>query len=429
MLIDHLGTLFFALAVLHTFFVGRLRDLSHRFPKDSFAEGVFHLLGEIEVVFGVWAAAFLGLMAWREGLAPAVTYLDGVNFTEPLFVFVIMAVCSTRPVMDLARALIVGVSALFNKTLRTPLIHTEVFVVLTVGSLAGSLITEPAAMTVAALLLNSMIHTKNPRLLYLLIGTLFVNISIGGSLTPFAAPPILMVAKTWGWDFSYVLTHLGWKSAVAVTINSLIFVLLFRGPLSEGFYTLKHLSRKEGGPPRVPAGVTLLHVLFLLGVIIFAHHASVFMGLFLFFLGTVEVSKRYQTPVRLKESLLVAFFLGGIIVFGPFQTWWLKPLLVSLSDQALFVGATLLTAVTDNAALTFLGSQVESLSESARYALVAGALAGGGLTVIANAPNPAGYSILQNRFPDGSMNPLKLLMGALLPTLVAALCLWLLPSF
>lgn len=427
MKMEMLGTLFFALAVLHTFVAGKFRERAHHLPSDSFRHGVMHFLGEVEVVFGIWAGAFLILFAVSEGVGHAVDYLDSVNFTEPLFVFVIMAICATRPVLDACRAVIVVLSRGLRGLFRTPEIHTELFVILAFGPLAGSLITEPAAMTVTAFLLASMIHTHNARLLYFMLGTLFVNVSIGGALTPFAAPPILMVASTWKWDFAFVMTHLGWKSAIAVVINSLIFVIVSRKKLAEGFYTLKHLdAREERKRPDAPWGVTLLHFVFLLGVIVFAHHPNVFMGLFLFFLGTAAVTKKFQDSLRLKESLLVAFFLGGIIVFGPFQTWWLQPLLQRLGEGALFGGATALTAITDNAALTYLGSQVADLAESSRYALVAGALAGGGLTVIANAPNPAGYSILQGKFPGG-IKPLGLLAGALAPTAVALVCLWFLP--
>lgn len=423
-----LGTLFFSLAVIHTFAAGSLRQFSHRFPKDSVREAAFHMLGEVEVVFGLWAGFFLTLMALQEGTGQMVTYLESVKFTEPLFVFVIMTVCATRPVTETARHLIVLVSRVIGCVFRTPEINTEIFVILTLGPLAGSFITEPAAMTVTALLLASMIHTKRPPVLYALLAVLFVNVSIGGALTPYAAPPILMVAQAWGWDFGFVIGTLGWKAAVAVVANALLFVVIFRNNLSEGFYTLKHLEKKlNSGHEPLPVSLTIVHFLFLLGVIIFAHHESVFIGIFLFFIGVTTVSKRFQTPLRLKESLLVAFFLGGIIVFGPFQKWWLQPLLASLGDTALFVGAAGLTAITDNAALTFLGSQVPDLSAAAKYALVAGALAGGGLTVIANAPNPAGYSILSPRFPEGQIKPVGLLVAALVPTAIAMGCFWFLP--
>jgi predicted cation transporter len=96
---------------------------------------------------------------------------------------------------------------------------------------------------------------------------------------------------------------------------------------------------------------------------------------------------------------------------------------LSLSADAVYFGAAALTAITDNAALTYLGSLVPGLSDEFKYALVAGAVAGGGLTVIANAPNPAGAALLRGRFADGQIAPLGLLAGAALPTVVALLCL------
>jgi Na+/H+ antiporter NhaD/arsenite permease-like protein len=119
--------------------------------------------------------------------------------------------------------------------------------------------------------------------------------------------------------------------------------------------------------------------------------------------------------------LLVAFFLAGLVVLGGLQQWWLEPVLMSLDANAVFFGATALTAITDNAALTYLGSLVEGLSDEFKVALVAGAVTGGGLTVIANAPNPAGVSILRSKFDNNSVHPVGLLLGALPPTIVAAL--------
>jgi hypothetical protein len=85
----------------------------------------------------------------------------------------------------------------------------------------------------------------------------------------------------------------------------------------------------------------------------------------------------------------------------------------------LFFGALGLTALTDNAALTYLGSLIEGISDPAKYMLVAGAVAGGGLTVIANAPNPAGVALLRKGFADDSIGAGGLLLGALGPTAVA----------
>lgn len=426
--IEVVGTIIFGLAVLHTFLTAPILRISHRYPKDSFRGNILHFLGEIEVVFGIWAAVFLSIYAIAESMHSSISYLQKVNFVEPLFIFTVMTVCSTRPILHACRVAIVAISALLKKIIPLSEVHVEMFVILTVGPLAGSFITEPAAMTVTAFLILSMINTKEKHVLYGLLTVLFVNISIGGSLTPYAAPPILMVASAWNWDFSFIFTNLGWKSCIAVLVNSLFFTLVFRKGIAEGFSTLQDIERKsEEKRLHIPLGITLLHLLFLLAIILTAHYENVFMGLLLFFLGIYSATRKYQDALRLKESLLVAFFLGGIIVFGPFQAWWLKPLLNGMSESLLFLGATVLTAFTDNAALTFLGSQVEGLSSTSKIALVSGALAGGGLTIIANAPNPAGVSILNKKFPEGQISPLLLLLHAIIPTIIAASLLWFLP--
>jgi predicted cation transporter len=139
-----------------------------------------------------------------------------------------------------------------------------------------------------------------------------------------------------------------------------------------------------------------------------------------------EAYKHFQDRLILREGLLVAFFLAGLITLGAQQKWWLQDILAGMDSTTLFFGATALTAITDNAALTYLGSLVEGVSDSYKYSLVAGAVTGGGLTVIANAPNPAGFSILRGTFEDGAINPLGLLVCALPPTIVAVLAFQLL---
>jgi hypothetical protein len=165
--------------------------------------------------------------------------------------------------------------------------------------------------------------------------------------------------------------------------------------------------------------VVAVHFAFLAAVVVLAHHPVAFLALFLMFLGFAQAYERHQSPLILREALLVAFFLAGLVVLGGMQQWWLQPLVAQMSPRALFFGATALTAITDNAALTYLGSLIEGISEEAKYALVAGAVAGGGLTVIANAPNPAGVALLKNGFNDESIGAAGLLAGAIVPTLVA----------
>lgn len=400
----------FALALVHTFSTKFFERLAHTRPNHA---GLWHLLGEVEVVFGFWAMVLMLCMLALQGPTEATAYLDSRNFTEPMFVFAIMVIAASRPILQLAG----DVVRLFVHYLPLPRGMATYFVVLAVVPLLGSFITEPAAMTLAALMLRDTLfnHPVSSKLKYATIGVLFVNISIGGTLTPFAAPPVLMVAAKWQWDLWFMVSQLGWKAAIAVVINAASAMLLFR-------HELGHMGAKpQGQPASVPAPLILAHLFFLVAVVIFAHHPAVFLGLFMFFLGVATAYQRHQNPLILREAFLVAFFLAGLVVLGGLQQWWLQPVLLSMDADSIFFGATLLTAVTDNAALTYLGSLVEGLSPEFKLALVTGAVTGGGLTVIANAPNPAGIAILRGNFPEGGVHPLGLLISALPPTLVAIL--------
>jgi hypothetical protein len=255
---------------------------------------------------------------------------------------------------------------------------------------------------------------------------LFVNISIGGTLTSFAAPPVLMVASVWQWDSAYMASTFGWKCTVAVFINASVMTAMLRRHLVDDVKPGSTAGATNGNAApadRVPVSVICIHLGFLAAVVAFAHHPVIFMGLFLMFLGYTQAYERYQSPLIIKEALLVAFFLAGLVVLGGLQQWWLQPIVAGLAPTALFFGALGLTAITDNAALTYLGAQIEGLADAAKYMLVAGAVAGGGLTVIANAPNPAGVALLRKGFADESIGTIGLLLGALAPTVVAALML------
>jgi Na+/H+ antiporter NhaD/arsenite permease-like protein len=282
-------------------------------------------------------------------------------------------------------------------------------------------------MTLAALLLRQAYFRRPGQdgFKYLTVGVLFVNVSIGGVLTAYAAPPVLMVAHTFGWDSLFMATHFGWRALLAVLINGLVLTLICRPFLLNGSIGVQE-NEGERRPPVSPV-VMGVHVLFLVGVVLSSHHMQIFMALLVLFIGYAHAYKRHQSPLLLREGLMVGFFLAGLVVLGGLQQWWLQDLLGGLSPYVLYVGATALTAVTDNAALTYLGSLVEGTGELWRYMLVAGAVTGGGLTVIANAPNPAGFSILKGCFGDGTIAPLRLLAAAALPTLVAAV-MFLLPN-
>ena len=426
--LDHttqiLATVLFACALVHTFLTGRFNRMAARYPAGSLQENTLHFLGEVEVVFGLWAAFFMIGYGALNGFAQATAFLDSLSFTEPAFVFAIMVIASTRPVLDFSAHIMARVAAKLAALLPLPGATAAFWVLLTVGPLSGSLITEPGAMTLTALLLHDRIlrNKCSEALKYATIGVLFVNISIGGVLTPFAAPPVVMVAAKWNWGLSHMLVNFGWKAALAVVANSVLVVGIFWKELSQLPVKSPKKTHSPVGPGNAPLWLVIIHLAFLIGVVATAHHMTVFCGLLLMFLGVTEITHEFQSPLRLRESLLVAFFLAGLVVLGKEQEWWLRPLLDGAGNNALFWGATCLTTITDNAALTYLASQVPDLSDQAKYAIVAGAVTGGGLTVIANAPNPAGYSILKDRYGSGGINPLKLFIAALIPTLIAAAC-------
>ncbi len=405
-----LAAIVFAIALLHTFSAPIFLRLAHRSKRHG---GLLHLLGEVEVVFGFWAAILLILMALAASGSTALAYAESRNYTEPAFVFVVMVIAASLPVLTVVMRLVERVARVLPVQDQT----AKAWLCLALVPLAGSLVTEPAAMTIAAMMLAPQVfHRDMPeRLKYLALGVLFVNISIGGTLTSYAAPPVLMVASTWGWDSAFMFTTFGWKAALAVLVNATLVTLLLRPYLRSGDV----LSARKAAAPMSPV-VIAVHLFFLAAVVFTAHHPIIFLALFLFFIGYTQAYKASQSPLIIKEALLVGFFLAGLVVLGGMQQWWLQPIVSGLEPNVLFVGALALTAITDNAALTYLGSLIEGISDQAQYMLVAGAVAGGGLTVIANAPNPAGVALLRGGFANGAVGMLGLLSGALVPTAIAA---------
>ncbi len=531
------ATIIFFCAIIHTFLTGRFMVISHRWahdheekikkglaPKHSVHHGaeLFHFLGEVEAVFGIWAAALVGTIVMFFDWQTAKSYiLYKVNFTEPMFVVVIMTLAATRPILQLSEKAMAKVANLMGGTL-----SAWWWTLLTIGPILGSFITEPAAMTITAMLLSEKIYELNPsnKFKYATLGLLFVNVSVGGTLTSYAAPPVLMVAAPWSWDTAFMISHYGWKAILGILVANLSYYFMFRGELKslEMAFSMESLKNeiqrrylkrshleamvddcierlgdrlhffdnfsnqfkdatkelyerlekrvmaalKEKGvneqlakqafeerigeiqlrrmrqnfpallPPAdrpafmdpdwdhrddpVPYWVTLFHLAFMGWTIINAHYPPFFIPGLLFFLGFAQVSSPYQNRISLKPALLVGFFLGGLVIHGGLQGWWIEPVLGNLSKIPLMMGATILTAFNDNAAITFLSTLVPNFSDSMKYTVVAGAVAGGGLTIIANAPNPAGLSILKSYFHE-EVSPGLIFLAAILPTVI----LWL----
>ena len=436
------ATIVFLLAIVHTFSHGVFTKLSEKYkqrtrmkvsalesggkfyseaqkPPVCFRAEIFHLLGEMEAIFALWLiplfAGFWAVYGWADFTAYLNEFtFDQKKYVEPVFVVVVMFIAGTRPIIQLAGDTINVFARLFRGR-----VWAWWFAIMAMGPLLGSFITEPAAITICATLLVRHFYTFGPSLSfrYATIGLLFASVSAGGTLTHFAAPPVLMVAHEWGWGMPFMFMNFGWKAALAILVASFVYLLAFRKefPIMQRRYGTS--KGKGASEPRVPFGVVSFHVGFFIFTLPALHYPALFMFAFLLFLAFVGATSHFQYAAKMKNPILVGLFLAALVTHGSLQGWWIEPVLESFGHTELFFGAIFLTAFNDNAAITYLASLVPDFSDQMKYMVVAGAVAGGGLTVIANAPNPAGVAILRQYFRDG-LSPLKLLAAALLPTAI-----------
>lgn len=371
---SRMGTAFFAAAVVHSLLSSKIHvwfsGLAKRRPR------LIHWLSEIELIFGLWTLPLFLVFVLNGQGDTLIQYLRSIHYFEPVLVFCVFIVAGSRPVLAIVGRLVYAIGKAIANLARVPTKFAELFVVLAICPLVGSVITEPAAMAVAAPMLSNMIQKRDQNLLYILVALLFVNVSIGGALTNFAAPPILMVARPWGWSTPDVYMLFGTHSIMATILTTLLTLILLN----------RRISNAIGPLPT----------------------------------QKIDWKKMRIFPLRYKEAGLIALFLTSLLVFGPFQTWWVQPVLTTIDGRLLYGAATLLTGIVDNAALTYLGAQVPNLSDESKYYLVAGAISGGGLTLIANAPNIIGLNLLKQHFPNG-FDSKKLLVSAIPPTLLVGL--------
>src|SRR6201987_4663382 len=432
------ATIIFFGAIVHTFLAARFRKIAHNYQQSYdaieyllhttdgppnfwekhdkllFRAQLFYFMGEVEAVFGVWLIPlFVAIIAFH-GWSTMVDYVGNVNVSDAIFVVVIMAMASSLPIIRFTEAVIAKVSAVGKGTPASWWLA-----ILTLGPLLGSFITGPAAMTICALLLRRRFYSLKPseRLKYATLGLLFVNISVGGVLTQFASPPVVIVASTWNWDLAYMLTHFGWKAVIGIILSNLLYLAVFRREFARLAANVPDEEQDPEGRRPIPWQIRI-HILFLCWTVANAHYpVLVILGL-LFFLAFVSATRLNQPAIALRPPLLVGFFLAALIIHGGYQQWWIAPVLGSLSKWPLMTASTILTAFNDNAAITYLASLVPALPDVFKYVVMAGAVTGGGLTVIANSPNPAGQSILASRFGEAGIFPLYLFLGALVPTLI-----------
>lgn len=412
----------FSLAVIHTLcasvFSKASASLRRKLGEDNFTVEVLRFLGEVEVVFGLWVIPLMLSMALFYNWQSAIYYVNSRGFVEPIFVVVIMTISSTYPILNLVERGLSYIVKLGGET-----VQSWWWVLLTVGPLLGSFITEPGAMTVCALLLSKKFYNYKPSSLfaYGTLGLLFVNISVGGVLTCFAAPPVVLVSRVWGFDTLYMMQSFGWKAVVGILASNLCYFYYFRNEFAvmEKYRNSKEKTKTEEAE-QVPHWISIIHAIFLSWIVLHSIYPVIVVGSFLLFIGFYQATKPFQHPLSLKTPVLVGFFLSALIVHGGLQGWWITPILGSVTEGVMMVSSIVLTAFNDNAEITFLSTLIPDLDESMKYAVIAGAVTGGGLTVIANAPNPAGQALLHKHFGAG-ISAKNLFYAALTPTVIVGL--------
>lgn len=337
-----IASLVFALAIAHTLMANTIHGLAKKMgareenlphQDEGYAKRVkwfllelVYFLGEVEIVFGLWAFPLLFLLAMRFGWDTAASHFDGLDYTEPLFVIVMMTLAGSYPIVRFAEKCLQAIVSLCGGSQKAWWIT-----LLTVAPLLGSFITEPAAMTLAAMLLATKfyLHRPTPRLAYATLGLLFCNVSIGGVLTHFAAPPVLMVAKKWDWSTPFMMSHFGINAVIGIALATFLYAILFRKDFrkltAKPDPALVDDAEVSLNNTRVPGWITLVHILLMIVVISNNHYPAVFLGAFLLFLGFHEVTKPFQSPLSLRSPLLVGFFLAGLVVHVSFQAWWIEP--------------------------------------------------------------------------------------------------------
>jgi hypothetical protein len=445
------ASILFLLAILHTFLAipitnhaNKLEELHIEKVRKELGEEaaakaagetyiparILHFLGEVEVVFALWCIPLVIAMICMYSYKDFVGFFDTkLDYKEPLFVVAIMIMANTKPIIRFAQSCL----RFFANKLGGNSPAAWWISILIIGPLLGSFITEPGAMTISALLLAAMIYKYQPSdsLKYGTIGLLFVNVSVGGVLTHFAAPPVLMVAEKWHWNMPYMFENFGWKAAIGIVCSTVLYYFIYRKELHD----LKDATAKDptfglsDKATKVPAWIIAGVILFMTWEVMTVHSTYLFMAGLLFFFGFHAITRNWQEKLEIRPAIMVGFFLAGLVTHGTLQAWWLEPVLASLKPVTLFLGGAFLTSFNDNAAITYLCSQVPEFltNQTLQHSVMYGAVTGGGLTVIANAPNPAGQSILQGFF-KGGVSPVKLAVAAIIPTIVVGCAFWFLPT-
>ena len=431
-----LATGIFLVAILHTFMAPRFARLAHRVQQGrderararspSLRAEALHFLGEVEVVFGLWAVVLLAAIAAYTGWETAKHYLnDTVNYTEPLFVVVIMALASTRPVVGFAeRALrprgrrrrrhagrVVGDDPDHRSAAR--LVHHR-----TGGD-------DDLRAAARAPVLRSATQSHAPQVRD-------ARAAVRQRLDRRHADAFRRAAGADGGapvgvgHAVHAATLRLARGRSRSSCRRWSYFVVFRRELQA--LAARPAGRRRGAARRgrgrarrccrFRRGSTAVHVAFMAWTVVNAHYPALFVGGFLFFLGFARATAPTRARRAARRRCSSASSSPAWSSMAGCRAGGLRRCSASLSELPLFVGATVLTAFNDNALITYLATLVPEPRHELKLAVVQGAVTGGGLTVIANAPNPAGQALLGAFLRRRDLSARAARRG-LVPTLIA----------
>lgn len=426
----------FALAIIHAFLTHYFYALhekykikANRVSKQqkfylSLSE-ICYFFSEIEIVFGFWIIPLvLGLFLFL-GVQETLHYLTSRDYTYALYMAVVVAFVSTRPIIQCAERLLAYISRLGGNSVKT-----WWWTILTLGPFLDIFLKEPGAMTITSILMAKTCFpfVKSRKFRYGTLALLFLNISLGGLFSPYTSRSLFLVAQLEKWDLAYTLMHFSWKALIVILLNTGLTYFVFRKKFpkdSSALLTFLENEKRE----HIPIWLTIIHLGLFLAIILSSEYPPIFLGVFFIFIGIHKVTHHYQGheqgPLQLKPAIAVGFFFASLLIHGELQEGWVLKFLSDLNFEGALAISTFLSSIIDNAIVLYFLDQIKPLKDPVLYAIIAGSLSAAALTVMANGPNLIGYTILK-KFFGGNISPFQLFLAGLPLTILSLLIFWVL---
>lgn len=411
------ATVLLGTGFIHSLLLRNLFSSAHSSKKEghpskqlptTFTKQVLHFFNEIKAIFGIWIIPLLASATFLYDWEASMNFLNTRNYTEALFIAVIMTIASSNPIMNIIESLIRKIASLCGGSTGAWWVA-----LLTVGPILGSIITEAGAMIVTSLLLAKQFYSRriSQKLAYATLGLLFTHISLGAILTNFCLPVSWINTD---WEAIFTLALFGGKSILAIVTSTFCYYLYFR----KEFAKLEKEKSKPLEKIQIPWWVTAMHILFLSGAIVSIYFPLIFITISFLFLLFHEATREYQTCLKLRPPMLVGFFFSGLVIHGGLQEWWITPLIERIDALVIACASFMFGSFMDGTTLTYIATLLPSLSDATKYSVIVGTLAVGGLSMIGNAPTQCNKEI-NPHFAEG-ISPKKLFLAALFPMFVTA---------